>query len=166
MIKTAFPALKPYVALISALALVLVCALTIESQPRDLATVPDTYSPDDSDPFAAVDTEGENAVTVQVLRHGAPLAKLQILEGQMGRVASEATGETIGFVPEEISLRGDSVRVAIYSVQHHLEAHQSRTWVEDLTLPRGETVALGRTGEREGARGFQLRLLGSTLVTR
>lgn len=122
----------------------------------------------DTDAFAGVDTQGLDAVTLEVSKGDEVLARLLIRENEMGSVRLTRGGSTVGIVPEAISLRGDATRLAFYQLESSRDAAtKNGTWVEDREVARGERVAVPAAALSRGEEpGFDVRLLSVRLADR
>jgi hypothetical protein len=121
-----------------------------------------------TDPFTKVDTHGQNAVSLELTKDGAPFAKVLILEHEMGAVNFGEGKGTLGLSADSISLRGDAVQIGVYQLEdYHDASTKAGKWIEDVDLVKGAAAsATAKAGLRAGEPSFQIRLLAVKLVDR
>jgi hypothetical protein len=134
-----------------------------------LSFAPHLSAMDRAVPYTKVDTQGNNAVVLDLSVEGKTFSRILVLENEMGTVDFGNGKGSLGLGADWISDRGDAVRVGVYTLDkdYDREHPTADRWIEDLDLTRDAAVASPEeSAVRAGEPTFRVRLVDVILVDR
>ncbi|MEM7050235.1 MAG: hypothetical protein AAF604_11285 [Acidobacteriota bacterium] len=114
-----------------------------------------------------IDKAALDEVTLEVVIDGDMVGYVTVDEERMGSAYIHGTEGAVGFKPENISLRGDAIRLALYSLDDPRDANRvPGKWIEDLELAKGDAALMPpKLSEKMGPR-LTFRLVDVKLANR